>query len=128
VHLWKQEHAEGKNCGPDELNCNWDLIRGMIRPVFGGVVEDAGEEETDGDSPLVKTNDSTTNPLRGTFGLVHRDQSRNQADAETSPDTTNDEEGNGSCGGLQGNTDGEDETCHNKTPFATEVISERGSK
>jgi hypothetical protein len=128
AHLWKKEHTEGQNCGPDELNCNRDAIRGMIGPVFGGVVEDGGEEETNGDSKLVKSNDSPTNPLGGTLGLVHWDQSGNHADAETSPDTTNDEDGNGNCGGLQGDTDGEDKTRQNETPFTTEVISTGSGK
>ncbi len=82
----------------------------MIRPVLGGVVEDVGEENANSDSKLVKTNDSSTNPLGGTLGLVHGDQSGDQTDTKTSPDTTNDEEGNGSCGRLHGNTDGEDKT------------------
>jgi hypothetical protein len=82
----------------------------MIRPVFGGIVEDVGEEETNCDSELVKTNDSSTNPLGGTLGLVHRNQSGNQTDTDTSPDTTNDKEGNGSRGRLHADTYGEDKT------------------
>jgi hypothetical protein len=110
AHLGKKEHTKGKNCGPDELHCNWDAIRGMIRSLFGGVVDDVGEEETNGDSKLVKTNDSTTNPLGGTLGLVHGNQSGNQTDTETSPGTTKDKEGNGSCSRLDADTHGEDKT------------------
>ena len=78
--------------------------------VFGGVVEDGGKEETNGDRKLVKTNDSSANPLGGTLGLVHWDQRGNQTDTETSPDTTNDEEGKFSRSGLHGDTDAEDKT------------------
>ena len=82
----------------------------MIWAVFGGVVEDVGEEETNGDPKLVKTNHGPPNPLGGTFGLIHRDQSGNQADTDTSPDTANDKDRDGSCSGLQCDTDGEDKT------------------
>ena len=82
----------------------------MIRAVFGGVVKDVGKEDTNGDSKLVKADDSSTNPLWGTLGLVHRDQSGNQTYTETSPHTTNDEERKFSCGGLHGDTDAKDET------------------
>jgi hypothetical protein len=43
----------------------------MIRSVFSGVVEDTREEETDGDSPLVETDDGTTDPLGRALGLIH---------------------------------------------------------
>jgi len=100
----------------------------MIGPILGGVVEDIGKEYANGDSPLVKANHGSTNPLWGTLGLVQRDQSGNQTDAEASPDTTNDEEGNGSGSRLHGDTDAEDKTCRNKTPFATEEVSKGGAK
>lgn len=82
----------------------------MIRSVFGRIVENGGEEETDGDGPLVETDDCATNPLGGALGLIHRDQSRNQTDAEASKDTTNGEDRDGSGRSLNSDTDGEDKT------------------
>ena len=81
----------------------------MIRSVLGGVVENTREEETDGDSPLVETDDGTTDPLGGALGLIHRNQSGDQTHAQTSEGTTDDEERNGCCRGLESDSDGEDQ-------------------
>jgi hypothetical protein len=53
AHLRKEGHATSENRSPDELNRNGNAIRGVIRSVLGGVVENVGEEDTNGDSPLV---------------------------------------------------------------------------
>jgi hypothetical protein len=81
----------------------------MIRSVLGSVVENAGEEETDGDSPLVKTDDGSTDPLGGALGLIHWDHCRDQPHAKTGKNSTDDEEGDACCCGLESDTDGEDE-------------------
>ena len=82
----------------------------MVWSVLGRVVENVGEEDTDGDGPLVATDDGTTDPLGGALGLIHRDQSGDQTDTETSKDTTGDEERKLSGCSLESDTEGEDET------------------
>ena len=95
AHLGKEDHASSKNCSPDELDRNGNSIRRVIRSVLGSVVENTREEETDGDGPLVETDDGTTDPLGRALGLIHWNQSGDQTHAETSEDTTDDEERNG---------------------------------
>ena len=109
AHLGKEDHANSKNCSPDKLDRNGNPIRGMIRSVLGSVVENTREEETDGDGPLVETDDGTTDPLGRALGLIHRNQSGDQTHADTSEDTADDEERNGCCRSLESNTDGEDQ-------------------
>ena len=82
----------------------------MVWSILGRVVDNVGEEETDGNSPLVATDDGTTDPLGGALGLIHRDQSGDQTDTETSKHTTNIEERKRSGCCLDSNTDGEDST------------------
>jgi hypothetical protein len=128
AHLRKEDHAKSENCTPDKLDRNGNPIRRVIRSVLGSIVEDAGEEETDGDSPLVKADDCSTDPFGGALGLIHWNQSGDQSHAETGKDSTDDEERNGRCCGLESDTDGEDQTRSNDTPFAAKDISEGGGK
>ena len=128
AHLGKKDHATSENRGPDKLDRNGNAIRGMILSVLCSVVENVGEEETYGDSPLVETDDGTANPLGRAFGLIQWDQSGDQTHAETSKDTTGDEEGNGRCRGLESDTDGEDQTRSNDSPFTAKIISEGCAK
>jgi len=53
AHLRNEGHATSENRSPDELNRNGNAIRGVIRSVLGGGVENVEEEDTNGDSPLV---------------------------------------------------------------------------
>ena len=100
AHLRKEGHATSKDCSPNKLDRDGDSIRGMIRSVLGSVVENTREEQTDGDSPLVETDDGTADPLGRALGLIHWNHSGDQTHAETSEDTTDDEERNGCCRGL----------------------------
>jgi hypothetical protein len=128
AHLRKEEHATSKNGSPDKLDRNGNPVRGVIRSVLGSVVEDTGEEETDGDSPLVETDDSTTDPLGGALRLIHRDQSGDQTHAETSKNTADDEHRNSRCRGLESDTDGEDQTGRNDTILSAKNIGEWSGK
>ena len=110
AHLGKAHHATTKDYSPDKLDRDGNPIRGVIRSVLGGVVEDTREEETDGNGPLVETDDGTADPLGRTLGLIHWNQSGDQTHADTSEDTTDDEERNGCCRGLESDSNGEDQT------------------
>ena len=100
----------------------------MVWSVLGRIVQNIGEEETDGNSELVATDDGTTDPLGGALGLIHRDQSRDQTDTDTSKHTTDDEERNASSCGLESDTDGEDETCGDDAPFSAKTVTTGGGK
>lgn len=89
----------GEDDGPGELDTDGDSPRALVIAVLGSVDDDGGDEETDcgrgrlfsvsfrkrnghrksrlqgltRDHPLVGTDNSTTNGLRGTLGLVHGD-------------------------------------------------------
>jgi hypothetical protein len=78
--------------------------------IFGPIVENVGEENTNGNSELIATDDGTTDPLGRALGLIHRDQSGDQTDAETGKHTTDDEDNKFSGCSLESDTDGEDKT------------------
>jgi len=96
----------------------------VIRPVLRSVVENRCEQDPDSNTPLVEADDRTTDPLGRALGLIHWNQGGDQANTETGPDATDDEGSNRSCSGLKGDTDREDETRKNKTPFTADYISD----
>jgi len=124
THLGKDGHSTSKNCCPNKLDGDRNAIRGVIRSVLGGIVENGGEEEPDSNTPLVETDDGTTDPLGSALGLIHWSHGRDHTNTETGPDTTNDEGRKPNCSGLKGDTDREDETCYNKTPFTANGIGD----
>ena len=65
----------------------------MVRPILCGVVENIGQKDTDGNRPLVTTNDGTADPLWGAFGLVHGDEGGDEADTEASEEAADDKSG-----------------------------------
>ena len=62
-YLRKEEHASGKDKSPDKLEGNRNLVRRSVVPVFGSIVDDGGNKESDGDSPLICRHNGTTNPF-----------------------------------------------------------------
>jgi hypothetical protein len=68
--LGKEEHAAEENERPGELNGDGNAVAARIVTLASGIVNDSSEEETDGDGPLVGTDDGTTNPLGSGLGLV----------------------------------------------------------
>ena len=124
TYLRKQEHADEEDEGPDELNGDGDAPGGVVVAVLGRVVDDGGEEETDGDRPLVAGNDGAADPLGGALGLVHGDEGGDETDTETGEDTADDEGGPLVATSLEGNTEREDESGNKDTAATTEVISD----
>jgi hypothetical protein len=82
----------------------------VIRSVLCGVIANGGEEEPNGDTPLIETDDGTSDPLGGALGLIHWGQGGDQADTETGNDPTNDKKRKRGCRGLESDADREDET------------------
>ena len=70
THLWEPDHTNGEDECPNKLDTRGDTPSRVVIAVLCRVVDDGGEEETDGDRPLVARDDGTTNPLGGTLGLV----------------------------------------------------------
>jgi hypothetical protein len=58
--LGEEDHTDGENETPNELESDGELPRRMVGPVLGGIVDDTGEEKTDGDRPLVTGDDCAT--------------------------------------------------------------------
>ena len=58
--FWEEDHAGSKNEAPDELNCDWNLPCSVGGLVLCGIIDDGGNEETNGDRPLVAGNDGPT--------------------------------------------------------------------
>jgi hypothetical protein len=100
----------------------------VVWSIFGRIVENVGEEEANGNSELVATDDGTTDPLGGALGLIHRDQSGDQTDTEAGKHTTDDEERKVSGCGLESDTDGEDKTRSNDAPFSAKGVTTGGGK
>ena len=109
THLWEPKHTNSENERPDKLNARWDTPRRVVIAVLSRVVDDGGEEETDGDRPLVAGDDGAADPLGGALGLVHGDEGGDETDAETGEDTADDEGGEVEGTGLEGDAEAEDE-------------------
>ena|ERR1700753_3109073 len=58
--FWEEDHANGNNEGPDELDGDGDPPRSVRLSVFGGIVDDGSDDCADVEHPLVSGNDSTT--------------------------------------------------------------------
>ena len=58
--LGEEDHTDGENETPHELNSDGKLPRSVTGLVFGSIVDDGGKEETDGDCPLITADESTT--------------------------------------------------------------------
>jgi len=151
--LREEDHTDSEDEAPDELEGDGDLPRCTSDHVLGAVVDDGGDEKTDGDCPLVTGDDGTTvlivgvsdggamtemasqkmkenlpDPLRGTLGLVHGDQHGNHSDTPTGENTTHDEERNGRGSGLHCDSGPEDDDGKDDRPPPTEEICGGGGK
>jgi hypothetical protein len=67
-------HPTSENCGPDELDRDDNSITRGIRLVLFSLICAGSEQKTDGNGPLVARDDGATDPLGGTFGLIHGNQ------------------------------------------------------
>ena len=68
--LRKNEHPNGQDESPEELDGDWDPVRPRIRAGVCTLVRTSSKKETDGDGQLVGTDDGTTNPFWGRLRLV----------------------------------------------------------
>ena len=128
THLWEPDHTNGEDECPNKLDTRGDTPSRVVIAVLCRIVDDGGEEETDGDRPLVAGDDGAADPLGGALGLVHGDEGGDETDTETGEDTTDDEDREGVAASLHGDTETEDQTCDEDTATTTEHIRERGTE
>lgn len=71
--LGKHEHSTDKDQGPGKLDGNGNAVGAGVLALVGGVVDDGGEQEADGDGELVASDDGTADPLGSRLSLVEGD-------------------------------------------------------
>ncbi|KAH0194548.1 putative transporter, partial [Aureobasidium melanogenum] len=112
---------------------NW-IARGMrvweidCRGAELTIVYQRGDEQTDGDAQLVRTDDETTNPLGQRLGLVHGNLNRDETNTKTSEESTGNEHALLSGSDLQDDTEVErNSSTDDDTPLATSPVGNETS-
>ena len=95
--------------------------------VLGGVVNDIGEEDADGDSELVAADDCAADPLGRTLGLVHGYEHGDETDAEAGEEAAGDEGSEVLCASLKGDTQAEDDAGGDERQAATDGVGDGGA-
>jgi hypothetical protein len=108
--------------GPCKLDCDGDTVRAGVVAVLGGVVDNGGDEKSDGDGKLVATDNSTTDPFGTGLRLVKGNRHGDHADTVTSEETAGDEQGNVSGSSLKNDTNAEDDIGCDETENTTKHI------
>lgn len=80
--LGQNQHAADEDDGPGKLDGDRDPVRPRVHAQRRGVVDDGGQEQTDGDGELVGAYDGAANPFGGGLGLVQRDEGGDETDAQ----------------------------------------------
>lgn len=73
--LGKEDQADNDDDGPQELDGHGNTVGSSVIDKLSCVVDDRGEEETNGDCKLVGTNNCSTDPFGCRLGLVEGYQS-----------------------------------------------------
>jgi len=73
------------------LDGQGDTVCASVVAVLGGIVDQRGQKQTNGDTQLVGTNNEPTNPFGKSLGLVHGDLNRYETDTETSEESSSNE-------------------------------------
>jgi hypothetical protein len=60
----KEEQTTAENQSPGELNGNGNAVRAGVIAVLGGVNDDRGKQDTNGDAELVSGDEGTTDLAR----------------------------------------------------------------
>jgi hypothetical protein len=121
--FWQEEDTNTEDQGPQELDSNRDTVWSTVHTVLGGVDNDRGEKDTDGDAELVASDESTTN-LSGTdLRHVQDNNCRLETNTESSNETTSGHEGDSSRNDFHDDSDGEDQTAEHDGCATTEEVS-----
>ena len=122
--LGEQEQTSSEDQSPEQLETDGNTVGAGIGAVLGSVVDARSQHETDGDAELVTGDDGTADLARGDLRHVQDDDSRDEADTETSNETSSNEETQAAGSSLENDTNDEDEAASNDSSAATEPISE----
>jgi len=122
--LREKEEPNGQDDRPQHLNSDWDTVGTGVVAVLGGVVDAGREEQADGNAELVAGDDGTTNLAWGNFRHVQNDDGRDEADAETSDETTGNKKTEGSGDDLEDDSNDEDQASGDDGDTTAEEIRE----
>lgn len=103
----EEQKTGSKDKSPKHLKANGDAIRAGISPVLCAIVDARGKQKTDGDAKLVTGHDRASNLPRSNLGHVQDDDGRNETNTKTGNQTTGNEQSQAGRGGLENDTDDE---------------------
>jgi len=125
--VWEEEETDTENESPGKLNGDGDSVGTSVLALFGGVNDDGSQHDTDGDTELVTSNESTSNLSWTDFAHVENDNGRLKADTNTGNETTSDNDAESitnTSDHLDYDTDEVDNAAHDDGPFAAHHISQ----
>ena len=120
--FWEYGHSDEKNDSPSELDSNRDSIRSGVVQVLRGVVNNGGEQQSDCNSPLIATDDCTSDPFRARLGLIERNRCTKQTHTKPSEETPGDKQWDCGRDSLQDNTDTENSRVEDHTHASSQDI------
>ena len=118
----KQEKADGKDDSPRHLDGDRDAVGSGIRTILRGVVDARGQEDPNGDAELVTGHNRATDLAGRDFGHVQNDDGGDEANTETSDQTTGDQETERGRSSLQDDPDDEDAAANDDGRSTTEPV------
>lgn len=99
----------------------------MALSILRRFVNDGGEQESDGDGPLIETNDESSVLLGSTLRLVHWHEAGHHSNSQSGDDSANNERRELRVE-LKSDSQNEHDTGKDETEFPSESISERVGK
>jgi len=121
--LREERKTDGENDGPEELDGDGDTVRASIATVLGGVYNAVGDEDTNGNTELVSSNDGTANLLGSNLGHVQDDNGRDETNTESSNKTASNHHTETSRGSLKNTTNAEDSASKNDGEATANEVS-----
>lgn len=122
--LGEEEETSSEDQSPEQLESDGDAVGTRVGAVLGTVVDAGSQHESDGDAELVAGDDGTANLAGSDLRHVQDDDGGDEADTETSNETTGNEQTKAAGRSLKNNTNDEDEAASDDSSTATEPISE----
>lgn len=123
----KEEQATTKDESPGELQSNRNTIGSGRVKVLSSVDNAGGEQQTNGNTELVTGDERTADLARADFRHVKNDDSRLEANTETSNETAGDDSSESitsTSDHLNNHTDAVDDAAHDDSPFSPNAISQ----
>lgn len=122
--LWQEGESSGKDGGPDDLKSDGDSVAVGAVDELSSVDDDSGNEKSPGDSPLVTSDNGSSNVLGSALGLVHGNKARSSSDTKTSKDTSNNEGSKCCSTGLESDSNAEDYEVSNDSVSTSKRVSD----